>query len=1495
MKTGKLNQGDSNFIRFFFDLFYRIKGNQNDHVKEYIKTIDENLLPSKKKIDVLICGAGSCVHELPVLLTLFDKYEKVNLTFVDKAVEPLKLLHYILKKFDKDGNVNKEEIVKYFEENHDDIKIEVGKKKTICNDKVTYTFQVMDLELDPNPDSDELTIAGRVSAFEYFSGKEYDIVMMSMFLQHISYWRSLIAFLNDHLKDDGYFWFNEFGKDDYLLTLDLYMAIIDNKCKSQEEWIKKLIKYVEDNKDKDPKLFSIISDNDEISPTNTEICRDFFDFFGSEGKVIFKEDFQSEMKPSVLFNNAKEKFSPFTKLFSFIDNVKSLLPTFIENGGNVTLDFSMIWYAYKKVTDKRIKHFNVLDKTRTLSIPVLQQYINQTLDTLSLNSTIFRPTFLRRKNTSETMVKSAIDLFKRFQLFKIGDYQSIVFFIPGITSTVCFKDTKENYENNFKCQKQFKEENIDKYNGFRKERKRAGSNSALFFDKYKTKMTKPFSISYESLDSSDDIDWDNVGFEINEYCFSKHRKVHIIKVQGKDDASVINKDNIVTPLGVDYKLRSLRGWYETYNYHFKGYRSIFIPCFREPLFDRSKEFLGDLIIFQEQDKGEDNLSIEFFSWLIRKFVDFTQIATYLDYKRIILQSIKSAKAAIMSRNMSHNLGSHVMFYIKQKLESVGKIINEGVLVDLLDLRANQVVDLNELNAKVKSIIEKQKKADNEKQESNANNPRLELPFLVGLGRFLNYLQERQDYIATVSTDYIPYKSSISFKDAIYDELKPELRAERHGKDSTAPAGIHPENLLLDYIAYSEGFESSDRIELWFGDKFSGAGDPKDVPEDLRKMNVALPGGNLGRQAFFSIMENVIRNAAKHDGRHLGGKNLKFTFDIINNKDDVNIEEKIKYIQSYTNKEDYPSGNDIIKTYENHTNDYWFLGITVDSQKNAKNAFIRIGEALNTPYVDDNGEMSDRCKGIKEIRISAAWMRGYSLDTEIPVDEPPAVAICNNNDNLQYVICLPKPKKIAFVTDKSGPLDTVGRQKFVLPTTDEEWKEIADFELIVCTASDFPELQKYVGARILCVDDVPSKMEENEPDVLFEEWLKKHFNSEHFKEGYCYKGPLPQLVINDGKAYDAKHDNVENKWKECIYEKLIEPLKLACNNTDVDEESKYTGKLVFSKHYDGSQEDLKEKYCNATFLEGVSGGNSTDRLIRHDIWTMEWYVKHMAAALTRVAIFDERIYSNFIKPGYSPFADWNANKLMNWLKEQFPKCLDGEKVKYSFFIRKLKEQFGETLEVSQFLDTKDQTDSPYVNITLDESKSHEIIQKLRKHDTQTDCSNAALNAQKGIWVFNIVAEHKETMRIVGYANKEECNIATITKSGEDGINITLERGYNKKFHFISIHQGILDKIYETFGIKGKNKKNVTNELFEKFSACCTEDKKDKIKENNNGVFLPQFVIHSGRSLPNKEDMPQNQPFIQFAALDHAVRDCKYTLTELLYSAHYEKEKNSNHIS
>lgn len=803
------------------------------------------------------------------------------------------------------------------------------------------------------------------------------------------------------------------------------------------------------------------------------------------------------------------------------------------------------------------------------------------------------------------------------------------------------------------------------------------------------------------------------------------------------------------------------------------------------------------------------------------------------------EAIKSAKAAIMSRNMSHNLGSHVMFYIKQRLQSVQKIVDTGALKYLVN--ANSLEELK----KCISIGES------------------EMPFLVGLGRFINYLQERQDYIATIATDYIPYKSAINFKDAIYDELKPELRFQRHytkeTKD-TSMEGKQAANLLLDYIACSEGFKKSDQIELFFED-FDGTGSPSDVPHKLRQFNIALPGGNLGRQAFFSIMENIIRNTAKHDGTNLPiGNKLRFRFDLLGVSDFFKL-------YAWTNEKVYSTEVDsIIKTYKNHSNDFYYLGITVDIDKEVETDTLnKIKTGLCKEYLDDDVRMNEDCKGIKEIRISAAWMRGYGIDTDIPNSEPPAVAISNNNNRLQYIICLPKPKKIAIFGNKSTQLDENGIQ-FFKPEgiNNENYGLLADFEMIVCSKDDADKLISSVGSRILIVDDV-----ENDDDIkstvkadnIYMRWLHEKFGHD-----------LPKLIINDDKSYNYKHFK-ESDTKHVDID-LVNDGLVKCDSAD----SK-SNQIVYSKHYEG-QEEISKYYKEAPFLEGVSGGNSTDRLIRQEHWTKEWYVKQMTAGLTKIAIFDERIHSSFVKQGKNTsFADWNVEKLRTWLTN----IGEGKEINSGVIQDNLNKEFKGLVN---YKDIGEEDDDLNFTVKTDIETLNKVINKLHLFVSDVDYSSATLFAQKGITTFDIVSKN-ETIIIKGYSKKhnKDVDVAEIRLNKDSKVEcIIREAEFLKKFHFVVIHQGILDKIYETLGIKSmdenysiEKKKEVTSELFDKFSL---------VGERTTDGFLPQFIIHSGRSRPTAKDMPQKQPFIQFAALDHAIRDCKYTLTELLYSAHYE---------
>lgn len=852
------------------------------------------------------------------------------------------------------------------------------------------------------------------------------------------------------------------------------------------------------------------------------------------------------------------------------------------------------------------------------------------------------------------------------------------------------------------------------------------------------------------------------------------------------------------------------------------------------------------------------------------------IAHNIMRKKLLCEAVKSAKAAIMSRNMSHNLGSHVMFYIKQRLESVEKILQTGTLKELVNS-----VSLDDIK---KKISDKTAVVGDE------------LPFLVGLGRFINYLQERQDYIATIATDYIPSNSVINFKDCIYDELKPDLRSKRHSGDVK---GRLASNLLLDYIAYSEGFTESNRIELQFGENFNGDGT---VPDELRKFNVALPGGTLGRQAFFSIMENIIRNTAKHDGSKVGNGKLVFRFEIIDGEELKNTTDKLYY----TKPLDVEMTDELVtKAYDEYRNKYYYLGISVvidQNKKDADDTVEKIGKALNCEYIS-NGVMDDKCRGIKEIRLSAAWLRGENLDYDVDRKEPPAVTVRCQNGNLQYIICLSKPKKLAFVVKKLQ--DALLNKKDYGCFTEEEisthYKDIADYELVVIDKTiDMEKRKKLVekiGSRVFCdTYENIKKFIQGDLSSVYKAWLEKTFKlDETFS---------PQISILDTKALSSVHENGN-----------VPGLNILVKDTAANDNAYYENCILFNTHYPGQpklEEVNRQLFAKARFVEGISGGNSTDRLIRHDKRDYEWYAKHVAAGLTKVVVFDERIYS-FIMP---------EGKIE---KEPEDRLHEIEVAFREFFEKHQKKSVS---DLSDFLRNNYSISETQIARNLinglgwGESKSNVYASKvleMQGKSSPRDYSNVWKYREKGIWVYNVKivetiveTEKKKVGEIIGYnapvskqiglfsEDYKEVKIGAITMNdGKVEINFVDKNANNNaenKFDFICIHQGILDKIYEALKDDKKNKNNlekykvdlkkqVTQKFYEKFSHK-DEECVEKPKDSDAHEFLPRFIIHSGRSKPNEEDMPQKQPFLQFAALDHAIRDCKYTLSELLYSVHYE---------
>ena len=181
-------------------------------------------------------------------------------------------------------------------------------------------------------------------------------------------------------------------------------------------------------------------------------------------------------------------------------------------------------------------------------------------------------------------------------------------------------------------------------------------------------------------------------------------------------------------------------------------------------------------------------------------------------------------------------------------------------------------------------------------------------------------------------------------------------------------------------------------------------------------------------------------------------------------------------------------------------------------------------------------------------------------------------------------------------------------------------------------------------------------------------------------------------------------------------------------------------------------------------------------------------------------------------------------------------------------------------------------------------------------------------QKGVYVFNLVQSKENPKEFILYGAKKD-NYGFVRNKLKKGIYQSTctqllrirwdgeelhfdplpewDSHYKRvKFEYLSIHQGLLDKLYGTFGISKKDtgkREILTRDLFLIFKDS------DIIPfDEGKKFFLPGMCIHSGRSKPEKDDMPQHLPFIQYSAIEHAVQDCKYSLVELLDFARYQDE-------
>ena len=338
---------------------------------------------------------------------------------------------------------------------------------------------------------------------------------------------------------------------------------------------------------------------------------------------------------------------------------------------------------------------------------------------------------------------------------------------------------------------------------------------------------------------------------------------------------------------------------------------------------------------------------------------FSVLKTCIAEHDALLSNIKSAIGSIMSRNGSHNIGSHVLAALSH---NVGTMPDDRVLYQ--------------------------------------------------------YIQHRMDYIATATTEFPTWRQPMLF----VSNVMKQFMMQKH---------------LLNYISRSEGLSAyqfqnpaftettqpntirlhirriHDEAENWEGrgnylkseyDNFIAYGN--DGTYSLEKdVYVAIPGGIVGQHAFYTILENILRNAAKHEWAT--AKNKKEHLDLY-----VDFHDN-----PATGKVEFQIWNDVVSKDGNAVG-----GKRIDDNRIC--IVDKLKNRITRSFIDSEGGLRKENWGLAEMRISAGFLTNsdISLIGGIGVEDqkmlslirPVAIKNGDGQDCLGYRFDLYKPKELLIV-------------------------------------------------------------------------------------------------------------------------------------------------------------------------------------------------------------------------------------------------------------------------------------------------------------------------------------------------------------------------------------------------------------------------------------------------------------------------------------------------
>lgn len=348
------------------------------------------------------------------------------------------------------------------------------------------------------------------------------------------------------------------------------------------------------------------------------------------------------------------------------------------------------------------------------------------------------------------------------------------------------------------------------------------------------------------------------------------------------------------------------------------------------------------------------------------------------------QATRAAISQVMARNMSHNIGSHVL----------------SKMVDVKDIK-------NDSTTQYKSSFENHSTKSNNSGDNEA----------ILNANFNAYLRTRMDFLADIATS----EPSMETTCMLVNDVIRELDKNR---------------ILLNKISGVENFSYTIKIKDCRNCNEAAEFGCYCTNENNKDIPVSIPNGIMGYHALYIIIENIIRNTAKHQSNINSNGEIndrEFILEIRNSKYDNTLYEVLVYENTVIDE------NKILNEEVNFYKENTGKGQYHNSITNKLDGLVFVLNArINQSALNEKtNRLREGALGLIEMEASAAYLRKlaaekideeiYNLDLTDPESRQNPeksqlniIKAVNKNGCLGYRFHLLKPKEL-LVVDETGEI------------------------------------------------------------------------------------------------------------------------------------------------------------------------------------------------------------------------------------------------------------------------------------------------------------------------------------------------------------------------------------------------------------------------------------------------------------------------------------------